>query len=202
MTSLELARGLAASYLRLGEPALAIGVVRSVSPELVTDPILTHRLAQAYEAVGRLDDAAATAAVARARCLRAIGSSDALATAAPARFDCSPSALVTLEQHEQALTQMLLLGRERSAPRPASASCARSRGTPRAHRQPGRLAGDPERGRALHGDRCADELSAPTLREVQGLHHRAIACTEHCSLGGKGGSVHRRIAVPDRVERR
>jgi hypothetical protein len=107
---LGLARRLSASYLRLGQPALAIGVVRGVSPELVTDPILTHRLAQAYEAVGRLDDAVATAAVAHARCLRAVGSSHAAAASAPPRFNCSPAALVALEQHAQALSHMLRWG--------------------------------------------------------------------------------------------
>jgi hypothetical protein len=107
---LALARQLSAWYLSLGEPALAIGVVRSVTPDLVTDPILTHRLAQAYEAVGRLDDAVATAAVAHARCLRAVGSSRALAASTPPEFACSPAALVALEQHAEALTLMLRWG--------------------------------------------------------------------------------------------
>jgi hypothetical protein len=107
---LALAQRLAATYLRFGEPALAIGVVRNVSPDLVTDPILTHRLAQAYEAVGRLDDAVATAAVAHARCLRAVGSSEALAASTPPRFGCSSAALVALEQHAQALSHMLRWG--------------------------------------------------------------------------------------------
>jgi hypothetical protein len=107
---IALAQRLSASYLSLGEPALAIGVVRSVAPELVTDPILTHRLAQAYEAVGRLDDAVVTAAVAHARCLRAVGSSSALTVVNPPRFGCSPAALVVLEQHAQALTHMLRWG--------------------------------------------------------------------------------------------
>lgn len=107
---LPLARKLAATYLRLDAPVLAIGVVRAVSPELVTDPILTHRLAQAYEAEGRLDDAVATAAVALSRCRRAVGSAQAAASATPAAFSCSPSALVAMEQHEQALAQMLRWG--------------------------------------------------------------------------------------------
>jgi hypothetical protein len=107
---LPLARRLSASYLKLGQPGLAIGVVRAVSPELVTDPLLTHRLAQAYEAAGRLDDALVTAAVAHGRCLRAIGSSDATTVGAPPVFDCSPAVLVALEQHEQALLQMLRWG--------------------------------------------------------------------------------------------
>lgn len=108
---LALAQRLSAAYLKLGEPGLAIGVVRAVSPEFVTDPVLTHRLAQAYEAVGRLDDALATAAVAHARCLRAVGSSQlTTTTAAPPRFRCSQAALVALEQHEHALAQMLRWG--------------------------------------------------------------------------------------------
>jgi hypothetical protein len=107
---IQTARRLAAEYLRLAQPALAIGVVRAASPELIADPILTHRLAQAYEAVGRVDDALATAAVARARCLRAIGSSEASLTSSPPRFDCSAATLVALEQHQQALAQMLRWG--------------------------------------------------------------------------------------------
>jgi hypothetical protein len=105
-----LARRLAATYLRLDQPALAIGVVRAVSPSLVVDPLLTHHLAQAYEAVGHLDDALATASVAHARCLRALGSDGAAVISGPTRFACSPRALVALEQHEAALTQMLVWG--------------------------------------------------------------------------------------------
>ena len=105
-----LARRLAATYLRLNQPALAIWVVRAVAPALVVDPLLTHHLAQAYEAVGHLDDALATASVAHARCLRALGSAEAAVMAGPARFTCSPAALVALEQHEAALAQMLIWG--------------------------------------------------------------------------------------------
>jgi hypothetical protein len=107
---LGVARQLAAEYLRRDAPALAIGVVHAASPELVTDPLLTHRLAQAYEAVGRLDDALATASVARTRCLRSVGSDDIAPPESSARYSCSPAALVALEQHEQALTQMVLWG--------------------------------------------------------------------------------------------
>ena len=106
----QVARRLTQQYLRFGQPVLAIGVVRTASLELVTDPILTHRLAQAYEAVGRLDDAAATASVARARCLRAIGSSEASPLSEPSRFGCSAAALVAFEQHERGLLQMLRWG--------------------------------------------------------------------------------------------
>jgi hypothetical protein len=107
---LPVVRRLAAEYLRLDQAALAIGVVRGASPELAQDPILTHRLAQAYEAVGRLDDALVTVEVARARCSRAVGSTDAALLGAPASMPCSPATLVALEQHGQALLQMLRWG--------------------------------------------------------------------------------------------
>lgn len=106
----EVARRLAAEYLRLDQPALALGVVRAVRPELVADPLLTHRIAQAYEALGRLDDAAITASVAKARCLRVVGSDHAGVTVEPTALRCSPAALLALEQHEHALLQMLRWG--------------------------------------------------------------------------------------------
>lgn len=108
--NLDVARRLSAEYLRLGQPALAIGVARTASPALIADPLLTHRLAQAYEAVGRLDDALATASVAHARCLRAVGSSAAAFADGAPRFACTPAVLVAVEQHEQALSQMLRWG--------------------------------------------------------------------------------------------
>jgi tetratricopeptide (TPR) repeat protein len=107
---IKLARQLAATYERLDQPALVIGVVREVAPQLVADAVLTHRLAHAYEAMGRLDDALATAKLAHARCLRALHSSEAAMIEAPARFDCSAALLVALEQHEAALAQMALWG--------------------------------------------------------------------------------------------
>jgi hypothetical protein len=106
----QVARQLVQQYLRFGQPALAIGVVRAASPELVADPILTHRLAQAYEDVGRLDDAAATAPGAGARAWRAIGSSEASPLSEPPRFSCSAAALVAFEQHEAGLLQMVRWG--------------------------------------------------------------------------------------------
>lgn len=106
----QAARRLVSEYLRLGKPAFAIGVVSAAAPELTADPILTHRLAQAYEAVGRLDDALVTASLARARCLRALGSSEASPISSPPRFACRASALVAIEQEQQALAQMLRWG--------------------------------------------------------------------------------------------
>ena len=106
----EVARRLAAEYLRLDQPALALGVVRAVRPELVTYPLLPPRSAHAYEALGRRDDAAITASVATARCQRAVGSTVAGVTVEPTALRCTPAALLALEQHEHALLQMLRWG--------------------------------------------------------------------------------------------
>jgi hypothetical protein len=103
----SVATALASAYLRAGHPALTIGVVAQASPDLMRDPMLTRRLAQAYEAVGRLDDALLTARAARARCASA-----ALAPGSAPRGACSPGALVALEQHEAALIWMLRWGVE------------------------------------------------------------------------------------------
>jgi hypothetical protein len=104
------ATALASEYLRVGRPALTIGVVAQASPGLMRDPMLTRRLAQAYEAVGRLDDALLTARVARARC--ASGASAALGPGNAPSGRCSAGALVALEQHEAALIWMLRWGVE------------------------------------------------------------------------------------------
>jgi hypothetical protein len=103
----QVATALASEYLRAGRPALTIGVVAQASPDLMRDPMLTRRLAQAYEAVGRLDDALLTARVARARCASAAFSSGDAPSGA-----CSPGTLVALEQHEAALIWMLRWGVE------------------------------------------------------------------------------------------
>jgi hypothetical protein len=105
------ATALASEYLRVGQPALTIGVVAQASPGLMRDPMLTRRLAQAYEAVGRLDDALLTARAARARCASAAFATTFASSSAPSRA-CTPGALVALEQHEAALIWMLRWGVE------------------------------------------------------------------------------------------
>lgn len=109
---LALANRLAGEYLRLEQPGLAIGVVRQVSPDLSADPLLTHRLAQGYEALGRVHDALATAHLARTRCERAAGTDRSQVFPGTAAFACTPGVLVALEQHEGALLQMVRWGVE------------------------------------------------------------------------------------------
>src|SRR5688500_7865552 len=70
-----LARELAEKYLRLDQPGLAIATIRAADPQLLEDPLLSHRLAQAYEKSGRMLDALATADLALARCGRSLGAS-------------------------------------------------------------------------------------------------------------------------------
>lgn len=86
---LDVARKLTTMYLRLGQPGLAIATVRSAPAELGRDAVLTHRLSQAYEASGRVDDALNTAQLALARCTPRAG--------------CAVGIAATLEMHVEAL---------------------------------------------------------------------------------------------------
>jgi tetratricopeptide (TPR) repeat protein len=90
--NLEVARRLATTYLRLGQPGLAIATVRAAPPELARDGLLTHRLSQAYEASGRVEDALSTAQLAIARC-SGLGA-------------CTLATVATLETHVEALTML------------------------------------------------------------------------------------------------
>lgn len=107
---LQLARELATSYLDVGRPGLAVAALRSADPALLEDPMLAHRLAQAYERSGRVLDALATADLALQRCGRALGSEDAsMATPVP-RFDCSERTYAALDVHKAALAHMVRWG--------------------------------------------------------------------------------------------
>ena len=62
----RLARELAEQYLALDRPQLAIAALGAASADVRQEPATLHRLAEAYEATGRMDDALATAQLARA----------------------------------------------------------------------------------------------------------------------------------------
>lgn len=89
---LDVARKLTTMYLRLGQPGLAIATVRSAPAELGRDAVLTHRLSQAYEASGRVDDALNTAQLALARCTP--------------RSGCPVAIAAALEMHVEALAML------------------------------------------------------------------------------------------------
>jgi hypothetical protein len=94
--NLELVRTLATTYLRLGQAGLAIAAIRNAPPEQARDALLTHRLSQAYEASGRVEDALSTALLASARCT--------------GDHTCSPSTAAALEMHAEALATLMRWG--------------------------------------------------------------------------------------------
>jgi hypothetical protein len=105
---LVLTQRLAATYLRLGHPGLAITAVRAAPPEVGRDPLLTHRLAQAYEASGRVEDALGTAELALARCrcsAAAVGTESCVQT-----LQCSPATIAALGMHREALAMLMRWG--------------------------------------------------------------------------------------------
>lgn len=107
---LRLARALATSYLDAGRPGLAVAALRTGDPAMLEDPMLAHRLAQAYERSGRVLDALATADLALQRCGRALGSEDASTATPVPRFGCSERTYAALDVHRSALEHMVRWG--------------------------------------------------------------------------------------------
>ena len=105
-----LARSLAETYLDLGRPGLAIAALRAGDPANLENPMVAHRLAQAYEASGRVLDAYATADLALARCARALGTADAPSGTPVPRFACDARQHMALSTHQEALGHMLEWG--------------------------------------------------------------------------------------------
>jgi predicted Zn-dependent protease len=103
---LALTQRLAATYLRLGHPGLAITAVRAAPPEVGRDPVLTHRLAQAYEASGRVEDALGTAELALARCK--CSPSEGQPCERVER--CSAATIAAFEMHQDALMMLMRWG--------------------------------------------------------------------------------------------
>ncbi len=102
-----LARRLAEAYLDLDRPGLAIATLRSGDPTILEHPVLAHRLAQAYERSGRVEDALATSELALARCARSLGTSDAPSGTALPRFACDGRQHAVLRMHREALGHMV-----------------------------------------------------------------------------------------------
>lgn len=105
-----LAQELSSRYLEMDRPGLAIATLRSARPELLEDPMLAHRMAQAYEQSGRLLDAHATAELALARCGRSLGTTDSSAATPVPRYGCSHREYAVLEMHRTALDHMVRWG--------------------------------------------------------------------------------------------
>lgn len=109
-SDVALAKTLSETYLDLGRPGLAIAVLRAGDPSVLEHPMVAHRLAQAYEASGRVLDAYATADLALARCARALGTRDAPSGTPVPRFDCDARQHTALRMHHGALGHMVEWG--------------------------------------------------------------------------------------------
>jgi hypothetical protein len=105
-----LARSLAETYLELRRPGLAIAALRSGDPALLEHPLVAHRLAQAYEASGRVLDALSTADLALQRCARSLGTGDSPSNTPLPRHVCDQHQHAVLSTHHRALTLMVEWG--------------------------------------------------------------------------------------------
>lgn len=101
-----LARELADHYLAMHQPQLAVSALGASTPEVREDPAVLHRLAQAYEDTGRMDDAYHTALLARARCGRALGTEDSSSVTPVPRHACSERTFAALDMHANALSHL------------------------------------------------------------------------------------------------
>jgi predicted Zn-dependent protease len=109
-SDIVLARRLSALYLELDRPGLAVAALRSADPELLEDPMLMHRLAQAYEQSGRMLDALATSQLALARCGRSLGTADSSAATPLPAYECGAREYTRLDMHRSALSHMVRWG--------------------------------------------------------------------------------------------
>ncbi len=105
-----MARHLSSRYLELDRPGLAIAALRAADPAVLEDPTVVHRLAQAYESTGRLDDALATAELAVARCGRYLGTVDSGAATPVPQHRCDARDYALLDMHKTALSHMVRWG--------------------------------------------------------------------------------------------
>ncbi len=105
-----LARRLADHYLELRSPQLAVATLRAAQPGVREDPAILHRLAQAYEDTGRMDDALATAQLALARCARVLGTSDSSDVTPLPTHGCSERTYAALDMHVNALGHLVRWG--------------------------------------------------------------------------------------------
>ncbi len=109
-TDHRLARRLSEAYLDLQRPGLVIATLRAADPAILEHPVVAHRLAQAYEASGRVLDALATSELALARCSRSLGTADSPSGTDLPRFGCNTHQHAVLTMHRSALRHMATWG--------------------------------------------------------------------------------------------
>ncbi|MFK8000580.1 MAG: hypothetical protein AB8H86_13350 [Polyangiales bacterium] len=100
-------RELSTAYLAAHRPAAAIAALRSVEPTTLEHPALGRALADGYQAMGRFDDALASAQLTLDRCARSLGASDGPSGTAVPRFRCSAREYARLSVQEEALRRVV-----------------------------------------------------------------------------------------------
>ncbi|MFT5353812.1 MAG: hypothetical protein ACI9KE_001012 [Polyangiales bacterium] len=98
---------LSTAYLVAERPGAAVATLRSAEPTALEHPALGRTLAQGYEALGRFDDALASARLTLDRCARALGASDGPSGTPVPRFRCSAREYARLSVHEEALRRIV-----------------------------------------------------------------------------------------------
>ena len=101
-----LAQDLADAYLDLDRPEFAVATLTAAEPDVMTDPGVEHRLARAYERIGRVDDALGTAEVALSQCGRSLGTRDASSVTPIPPRGCTERLYASLQMHRDALARM------------------------------------------------------------------------------------------------
>jgi len=106
----DLALRLAEAYLERDRPELAITALRAADARVLDAPDVVHRLSQAYEAMGRLDEAESAAERAYALCERAVDWADGELTVPPPLHPCTAQVLAVLDVHRVAVHHLLGFG--------------------------------------------------------------------------------------------
>ena len=109
-SDIPLLHALSDAYLEAQQPDAAVAVLRAADPSALEHPSLGHALGQSYEALGRWDDALATAQLTLDRCARALGASDGPSGTAVPRFRCSAREYARLSVHHTALQHIVAWG--------------------------------------------------------------------------------------------
>lgn len=97
-------RELLQAYVDADQPALAVALAGRARAYSRRDPFVTYQLARAYGRLGRFEDAAETARLARARCESELYGSDAIRSP---RGPCSARLFVAMDTHVRAMETLV-----------------------------------------------------------------------------------------------
>ncbi len=103
-TKVEDLRELLKAYVDADQPALAVALAGRARAQSRRDPYVTYQLARAYGKLGRFEDAADTARLARTRCESEMYSSERLTVP---RAPCSVRLFVAMDTHVRAMETLV-----------------------------------------------------------------------------------------------